>query len=184
MYNFTVTTTLQSSLSVEVEELEQNNQISLSVERKRGTFGRLTVHWAANGSLTDIYPASGVVSKHISVCTDNIFGIKFLPKQTMEFLFFARMQDLFCVLGDVFGGPDSGHHLTDCDSRWCPGAEGECHYHTHGCHHCWAAGPPTGSSDWQTAGAGSTHHPAKWLTLWSDRVASGLPVYTNTRTRE
>uniref|UniRef100_A0A3Q3W600 Adhesion G-protein coupled receptor V1 n=1 Tax=Mola mola TaxID=94237 RepID=A0A3Q3W600_MOLML len=52
----------QSSLSVEVEELEQNNQISLSVERRRGTFGRLTVHWVANGNLTDIYPTSGVVT--------------------------------------------------------------------------------------------------------------------------
>ncbi|XP_044053980.1 adhesion G-protein coupled receptor V1 isoform X2 [Siniperca chuatsi] len=52
----------QNSLSVEVEELEQNTQISLSVERKRGTFGRLTVHWAANGSLADIYPTSGVVT--------------------------------------------------------------------------------------------------------------------------
>ncbi|XP_059193370.1 adhesion G-protein coupled receptor V1 [Centropristis striata] len=51
-----------NSLSMEVEELEQNNQISLSVERKRGTFGRLTVHWAANGSLADIYPTSGVVT--------------------------------------------------------------------------------------------------------------------------
>lgn len=56
-----MTSSLQSSQSLEVEELEQNNQISLSVERKRGTFGRLTVHWAANGSLTDIYPTSGVV---------------------------------------------------------------------------------------------------------------------------
>ena len=46
---------------MEVEELDQNNQISLIVERKRGTFGRLTVHWAANGSVTDIYPTSGVV---------------------------------------------------------------------------------------------------------------------------
>ncbi|XP_070689817.1 adhesion G-protein coupled receptor V1 [Pempheris klunzingeri] len=52
----------QDSLAVEVEELEQNNQISLSVERKRGTFGRLTVHWAASGSLADIYPTSGVVT--------------------------------------------------------------------------------------------------------------------------
>ncbi|KAM3610925.1 uncharacterized protein V6R79_010649 [Siganus canaliculatus] len=52
----------QNSLFMEVEELEQNNQISLSVERKRGTFGRLTVHWAANGSLADIYPTSGVVT--------------------------------------------------------------------------------------------------------------------------
>lgn len=53
----------QNSLSMEVEELEQNYQISLSVKRKRGTFGRLTVHWAATGSLADIYPTSGVVSK-------------------------------------------------------------------------------------------------------------------------
>lgn len=60
---YPVITTLQNSLSVEMEELEQNNQISLSMERKRGTFGRLTVHWAANGSLADIYPTSGVVSK-------------------------------------------------------------------------------------------------------------------------
>ncbi|XP_026177361.1 adhesion G-protein coupled receptor V1 isoform X2 [Mastacembelus armatus] len=52
----------QNSLSMEVEELEQNNQISLSVERRRGTFGRLTVHWAASGSLADIYPTSGVVT--------------------------------------------------------------------------------------------------------------------------
>ncbi|XP_041643632.1 adhesion G-protein coupled receptor V1 [Cheilinus undulatus] len=51
----------RNSLSMEVEELEQNNQISLTVERKRGTFGRLTVHWAATGSLADIYPTSGVV---------------------------------------------------------------------------------------------------------------------------
>lgn len=54
---------LQNFLSLDVEELDQNNQISLSVERKRGTFGRLTVHWAASGSLTDIYPTSGVVRK-------------------------------------------------------------------------------------------------------------------------
>ncbi|XP_028269622.1 adhesion G-protein coupled receptor V1 [Parambassis ranga] len=52
----------QNSLFKEVEELEQNNQISLTVERRRGSFGRLTVHWAANGSLTDIYPTSGVVT--------------------------------------------------------------------------------------------------------------------------
>uniref|UniRef100_A0A3P8WCF8 Adhesion G-protein coupled receptor V1 n=1 Tax=Cynoglossus semilaevis TaxID=244447 RepID=A0A3P8WCF8_CYNSE len=52
----------ENSLSVEVEELEQNNPISLSVERQRGTFGRLTVHWAASGSVTDIYPTSGVVT--------------------------------------------------------------------------------------------------------------------------
>uniref|UniRef100_A0A673Z153 Adhesion G-protein coupled receptor V1 n=1 Tax=Salmo trutta TaxID=8032 RepID=A0A673Z153_SALTR len=52
----------QGSLSVEVEELERSNPISLSVERRRGTFGRLTVHWAANGSLEDVFPTSGVVT--------------------------------------------------------------------------------------------------------------------------
>ncbi|XP_077457045.1 adhesion G-protein coupled receptor V1 [Stigmatopora argus] len=52
----------QNSLSLEVEELEQNHQISLTVERRRGTFGRLTVHWSASGSLADIYPTSGVVT--------------------------------------------------------------------------------------------------------------------------
>uniref|UniRef100_A0A3B4G959 Adhesion G-protein coupled receptor V1 n=1 Tax=Pundamilia nyererei TaxID=303518 RepID=A0A3B4G959_9CICH len=52
----------QNSLSMELEELEQDNQISLSLERRRGSFGRLTVHWAANGSLADIYPTSGVVT--------------------------------------------------------------------------------------------------------------------------
>ncbi|XP_019908355.3 adhesion G-protein coupled receptor V1 isoform X2 [Esox lucius] len=71
----------QASLSVEVEELAQANTISLSVERRRGTFGRLTVHWAANGSLEDIFPASGVVTfsegqvkaaVSLSVLADNV----------------------------------------------------------------------------------------------------------------
>lgn len=69
------TSSLQNFLSIEVEELDQNNQVSLSVERKRGTFGRLTVHWAASGSLTDIYPTSGVVrtsSPHFK-----LFGLTF-----------------------------------------------------------------------------------------------------------
>ncbi|XP_036383544.1 LOW QUALITY PROTEIN: adhesion G-protein coupled receptor V1 [Megalops cyprinoides] len=52
----------QSSLSKEADELGEDNLISLTVERKRGTFGRLTVHWAANGSLADIFPTSGVVT--------------------------------------------------------------------------------------------------------------------------
>ncbi|XP_057687080.1 adhesion G-protein coupled receptor V1 isoform X4 [Corythoichthys intestinalis] len=52
----------QNSLSLEVDELEENHQISLTVERRRGTFGRLTVHWSASGSLADIYPTSGVVT--------------------------------------------------------------------------------------------------------------------------
>uniref|UniRef100_A0A4W5MD34 Calx-beta domain-containing protein n=1 Tax=Hucho hucho TaxID=62062 RepID=A0A4W5MD34_9TELE len=57
----------QGSLSVEVEELVKGNPISLSVERRRGTFRRLTVHWAANGSLEDIFPTSGVVSLSLSI---------------------------------------------------------------------------------------------------------------------
>ncbi|XP_066512530.1 adhesion G-protein coupled receptor V1-like [Hoplias malabaricus] len=52
----------QSSLSREVDELERDNPVTLSVERRRGTFGRLTVRWAANGSLEDIFPTSGVVT--------------------------------------------------------------------------------------------------------------------------
>lgn len=55
---------------MEVEESEQNYQVSLSMERRRGTFGRLTVHWAASGSLADIYPSSGVVSKLLSYLTN------------------------------------------------------------------------------------------------------------------
>ncbi|MCI4392676.1 hypothetical protein PGIGA_G00148550 [Pangasianodon gigas] len=52
----------QNSLSLEVDELEMDNLFSLSVERRRGTFGRLTVRWAANGSLEDIFPTLGVVT--------------------------------------------------------------------------------------------------------------------------
>lgn len=53
---------------MEVEELDQNNPVSLSVERTRGTFGRLTLHWAANGSLADVYPTSGVVRNPPPYC--------------------------------------------------------------------------------------------------------------------
>ncbi|XP_035385851.1 adhesion G-protein coupled receptor V1 [Electrophorus electricus] len=52
----------QNSLSREVDELERDNLISLSLERRRGTFGRLTVYWTANGSVEDIFPTSGVVT--------------------------------------------------------------------------------------------------------------------------
>ncbi|XP_072520807.1 adhesion G-protein coupled receptor V1 isoform X2 [Salminus brasiliensis] len=52
----------QNSLSREVDELERDNPVTLSVERKRGTFGKLTVRWTANGSLGDIFPTSGVVT--------------------------------------------------------------------------------------------------------------------------
>ncbi|XP_026067280.1 adhesion G-protein coupled receptor V1 [Carassius auratus] len=52
----------QNSLMREVDELEDNNPVSLSIERRRGRFGRLTVHWSAFGSLEDIFPTSGVVT--------------------------------------------------------------------------------------------------------------------------
>ncbi|XP_026994314.2 adhesion G-protein coupled receptor V1 isoform X1 [Tachysurus fulvidraco] len=52
----------QNSLSLEVDELEIDNPFSLSLERRRGTFGKLTVRWAANGSLEDIFPVFGVVT--------------------------------------------------------------------------------------------------------------------------
>nr|Q6JAN0.1 RecName: Full=Adhesion G-protein coupled receptor V1; AltName: Full=G-protein coupled receptor 98; AltName: Full=Monogenic audiogenic seizure susceptibility protein 1 homolog; AltName: Full=Very large G-protein coupled receptor 1; Flags: Precursor [Danio rerio]AAT07468.1 very large G-protein coupled receptor-1 [Danio rerio] len=52
----------QNSLMREVEELQSDNPVSLSIERRRGRFGRLTVHWSAYGSLDDIFPTSGVVT--------------------------------------------------------------------------------------------------------------------------
>ncbi|XP_049326601.1 adhesion G-protein coupled receptor V1 isoform X2 [Astyanax mexicanus] len=52
----------QNSLFREVDELERDTPVTLSVERRRGTFGKLTVRWAANGSLEDIFPTSGVVT--------------------------------------------------------------------------------------------------------------------------
>ncbi|KAJ8285558.1 hypothetical protein GJAV_G00028220 [Gymnothorax javanicus] len=52
----------ENSLFKDVDELGEDNMISLTIERKRGTFGRLTVHWVANGSLSDIFPSSGVVT--------------------------------------------------------------------------------------------------------------------------
>uniref|UniRef100_A0AAV2MS74 Staphylococcus aureus surface protein A n=1 Tax=Knipowitschia caucasica TaxID=637954 RepID=A0AAV2MS74_KNICA len=48
--------------SMEVEELMQDYQINLIVERKRGTFGQLTVRWDAKGNVTDIKPEFGVIT--------------------------------------------------------------------------------------------------------------------------
>ncbi|MBN3308256.1 GPR98 protein, partial [Amia calva] len=52
----------QNSVRKEVDEQEQDSLITLNVERLRGTFGKITVHWTANGSLSDIVPTSGVVT--------------------------------------------------------------------------------------------------------------------------
>ncbi|XP_053555694.1 LOW QUALITY PROTEIN: adhesion G-protein coupled receptor V1 [Bombina bombina] len=52
----------QNSLVKQAEEMDQDNLISFSVERLQGTNGRVAVEWFANGSVTDISPASGVVT--------------------------------------------------------------------------------------------------------------------------
>lgn len=51
----------QSSLFKQVEEMEQDSLITLNIERLIGTYGRVTVEWIANGSISDIFPASGMV---------------------------------------------------------------------------------------------------------------------------
>lgn len=56
----------QSSLFKQVEEIEQDSLITLNIERLIGTYGRVTVEWIANGSISDVFPASGMVCNHIS----------------------------------------------------------------------------------------------------------------------
>ncbi|NXU16592.1 GPR98 protein, partial [Pardalotus punctatus] len=52
----------QSSLFKQVEEMEQDSLITLNIERLIGTYGRVTVEWIANGSISDVFPASGMVT--------------------------------------------------------------------------------------------------------------------------
>ncbi|XP_068103893.1 adhesion G-protein coupled receptor V1 [Hyperolius riggenbachi] len=52
----------QNSLKKQAEEMDQDNLISFSIERLYGTYGRVTVEWIANGSISDIFPASGMVT--------------------------------------------------------------------------------------------------------------------------
>ncbi|XP_056394317.1 adhesion G-protein coupled receptor V1 isoform X2 [Hyla sarda] len=52
----------QNSLMKQAEEMEQDNLISFSIERLYGTYGRVVVEWFANGSVADIFPASGMVT--------------------------------------------------------------------------------------------------------------------------
>ncbi|XP_016041836.2 adhesion G-protein coupled receptor V1 [Erinaceus europaeus] len=52
----------QNSLYKQVEEMEQDSLITLNVERLKGTYGRITVAWEADGSLSDIFPTSGMIS--------------------------------------------------------------------------------------------------------------------------
>nr|XP_031304026.1 adhesion G-protein coupled receptor V1 [Camelus dromedarius] len=52
----------QNSLYKQVEEMEQDSLVTLNVERLKGTYGRVTVAWEAAGSISDIFPTSGVIS--------------------------------------------------------------------------------------------------------------------------
>ncbi|EPQ10965.1 G-protein coupled receptor 98, partial [Myotis brandtii] len=52
----------QNSLYKQVEEMEQDSLVTLNVERLKGTYGRITVAWEADGSISDIFPISGVIS--------------------------------------------------------------------------------------------------------------------------
>ncbi|NXG74231.1 GPR98 protein, partial [Baryphthengus martii] len=52
----------QSSLFKQVEEMEQDSLITLNIERLIGTYGRVTVEWIANGSISDVFPASGMIT--------------------------------------------------------------------------------------------------------------------------
>ncbi|XP_069348971.1 adhesion G-protein coupled receptor V1 [Eulemur rufifrons] len=51
----------QNSLYKQVEEMEQDSLVTLNVERLKGTYGRITVVWEADGSISDIFPTSGVI---------------------------------------------------------------------------------------------------------------------------
>ncbi|XP_019318342.2 adhesion G-protein coupled receptor V1 isoform X4 [Panthera pardus] len=52
----------QNSLYKQVEEMEQDSLITLNVERLKGTYGRITTAWEADGSISDVFPTSGVIS--------------------------------------------------------------------------------------------------------------------------
>ncbi|XP_058280172.1 adhesion G-protein coupled receptor V1 [Hirundo rustica] len=52
----------QSSLFKQIEEMEQDSLITLNIERLIGTYGRVTVEWIANGSINDVFPASGMIT--------------------------------------------------------------------------------------------------------------------------
>ena len=53
----------QDSLDIQVEELDSDNPIILTVERQRGSAGYVSVEWMATGDHgnTDIHPLTGQV---------------------------------------------------------------------------------------------------------------------------
>jgi len=46
--------------------MEHHSLITLNIERLIGTYGRVTVEWVANGSISDVFPASGMVCNNIT----------------------------------------------------------------------------------------------------------------------
>lgn len=54
----------QNSLHKQLEELDRDSLVTLTVERLKGTHGRITVAWEAAGSVGDIFPTSGVVCRY------------------------------------------------------------------------------------------------------------------------
>ncbi|ERE81814.1 G-protein coupled receptor, partial [Cricetulus griseus] len=52
----------QNSLHKQVEEMDRDSLVTLNVERLKGTHGRITVAWEAAGSISDVFPTSGVIS--------------------------------------------------------------------------------------------------------------------------
>lgn len=51
----------QNSLHKQVEEMERDSLVTLNVERLKGIHGRIAVAWEAAGSISDVFPTSGVV---------------------------------------------------------------------------------------------------------------------------
>lgn len=47
--------------------MEQDSLITLNIERLIGTYGRVTVEWITNGSISDVFPASGMVFNNITI---------------------------------------------------------------------------------------------------------------------
>ncbi|XP_028615942.1 adhesion G-protein coupled receptor V1 [Grammomys surdaster] len=52
----------QNSLHKQLEEADRDSLVTLNVERLKGTHGRVTVAWEAAGSVSDVFPTSGVIS--------------------------------------------------------------------------------------------------------------------------
>ncbi|KAM4707152.1 adhesion G-protein coupled receptor V1 [Discoglossus pictus] len=92
----------QKSLVKQAEEMDQDNLISFSIERLKGTYGRVAVEWFANGSVTDIYPASGVVTFSdgqalttitVTVIADNIAELSETITVTLSNIMTMNIQD-------------------------------------------------------------------------------------------